>query len=111
MRRWGRSPATSSCGPTTPSRARWRSRWSATCAENRMSDHNPSLHSPAAPRPHGRSADALRPLHLTLGGLKFAEGSARIEIGDTHVLAAASIENRVPPFLVGSGRGWVTAEY
>jgi len=76
-----------------------------------MHDNNPSFRAPAAPRPHGRAADALRPLRLALGGLKFAEGSARIEIGDTQVLAAASIENRVPPFLVGSGRGWVTAEY
>jgi ribonuclease PH len=75
-----------------------------------MSD-NPSFRSPAAARPHGRAADALRPLKLELGGLKFAEGSALIEIGDTRVLATASVEARVPPFLVGSGKGWVTAEY
>jgi len=43
--------------------------------------------------------------------MKFAEGSALIEMGDTHVLVAASIETRVPPFLIDSGRGWATAEY
>jgi ribonuclease PH len=62
-------------------------------------------------RPHGRAADALRPGRLALGELKFAEGSALLELGDTRVLAAASVEGRVPSFLVGSGRGWVTAEY
>ena len=66
--------------------------------------------SPAG-RPLGRTPDALRPARLALGELKFAEGSALLELGDTRVLAAASIEGRVPPFLVGSGRGWVTAEY
>jgi len=43
--------------------------------------------------------------------MKFAEGSARIEVGDTHVLVAASVESRVPPFLRDTGKGWVTAEY
>ena len=62
-------------------------------------------------RPNGRAADALRPLQLSLGELKFAEGSAMLSLGDTRVLAAASVEARVPPFLAGSGRGWVTAEY
>ena len=65
----------------------------------------------AAPRPQGRAADALRPLQLSIGELKFAEGSALLALGDTRVLAAASVEGRVPPFLAGSGRGWVTAEY
>jgi ribonuclease PH len=46
-----------------------------------------------------------------MGPLKYAEGSALIEFGDTRVLVAASVENRVPPFLQGSGRGWVTGEY
>jgi ribonuclease PH len=72
---------------------------------------NPSFRSPAAARPHGRAFDALRPLKLELAGLKFAEGSAMIDVGDTRVLATASVETRVPPFLVGSGKGWVTAEY
>jgi ribonuclease PH len=62
-------------------------------------------------RPNGRAADALRPLRLETGVMKFAEGSALIELGDTRVVAAASVENRVPPFLRDSGRGWLTAEY
>ncbi len=65
----------------------------------------------AVARPHGRAADALRPVEIELGAMKFAEGSALISLGDTRVLVSASIENRVPPFLVGSGRGWATAEY
>jgi ribonuclease PH len=66
---------------------------------------------PAANRPHGRAASALRPVRIEPGALKFAEGSALIAIGDTRVLVAASVEKRVPPFLRDSGRGWVTAEY
>jgi ribonuclease PH len=62
-------------------------------------------------RPHGRAVDALRPVRIHTGALKFAEGSALIEIGDTRVLVAASIEQRVPPFLRDSGKGWITAEY
>jgi ribonuclease PH len=64
-----------------------------------------------ARRPGGRTAEALRPLRLQTGALKFAEGSVLIEIGDTRVLVAASVDNRVPPFLKDSGRGWLTAEY
>jgi ribonuclease PH len=63
------------------------------------------------PRPHGRALDALRPVRIHTGALKFAEGSALIEIGDTRVLVAASIEQRVPAFLRDSGKGWITAEY
>jgi ribonuclease PH len=62
-------------------------------------------------RPDGRAADALRPLRITTGVLKFAEGSALIELGDTRVLVAASVDNRVPPFKKDSGEGWLTAEY
>jgi ribonuclease PH len=62
-------------------------------------------------RPDGRSPDALRPLRIQTGALKFAEGSALIELGDTRVLVAASVENRVPPFKKDSGEGWLTAEY
>jgi ribonuclease PH len=62
-------------------------------------------------RPDGRAADALRPVRIQTGVLKFAEGSALIEIGETRVLVAASIENRVPPFKKDSGEGWMTAEY
>jgi ribonuclease PH len=62
-------------------------------------------------RPDDRAADALRPLRIETGVLKFAEGSALIELGDTRVLVAASVENRVPPFRKESGEGWLTAEY
>ncbi len=65
----------------------------------------------APERPHGRAFDALRPTHLTTGALKFADGSAQIDVGDTRIIAAASVENRVPSFLADQGRGWVTAEY
>jgi ribonuclease PH len=62
-------------------------------------------------RPDGRAADQLRPVTITPRYNKHAEGSALIEVGDTRVLCTASIEERVPPFLKGSGEGWVTAEY
>ena len=63
------------------------------------------------PRPDGRRPDELRPLSIEPGAAKHAEGSALISLGDTRVLCAASVEDRVPGFLTGSGRGWVTAEY
>jgi len=59
----------------------------------------------------GRGADELRPLRITPGVAKFAAGSARIELGDTHVLCTASVSEGVPAWLRGSGRGWLTAEY
>jgi len=62
-------------------------------------------------RPGGRAVHALRPLRLQTGALKFAEGSVLIELGETRVLVAASVDNRVPPFMKDSGRGWLTAEY
>ena len=62
-------------------------------------------------RPSGRRPDELRPVTFTLGPLKWAEGSCRIRVGDTEVLCAATIEDRVPPHLRGKGTGWVTAEY
>jgi ribonuclease PH len=62
-------------------------------------------------RPSGRAADALRPVSLEPGVSKHAEGSCLARFGDTHVLCTASIEDRVPPFLRNTGRGWVTAEY
>ncbi|HVA84700.1 MAG TPA: ribonuclease PH [Candidatus Saccharimonadales bacterium] len=62
-------------------------------------------------RADGRLPDQLRPVTLTLGVLKWAEGSCRIRVGDTDVLCAATIEDRIPPHLRGSGTGWVTAEY
>jgi ribonuclease PH len=62
-------------------------------------------------RPSGRAADALRMVVLVAGVAKFAEGSCLAKFGDTHVLCTATIEERVPPFLRNTGRGWVTAEY
>jgi ribonuclease PH len=66
---------------------------------------------PRTGRPDGRPADALRPLEITTGMQKHAEGSVLIKTGDTWVLCAASVEEKVPPFLEGKGVGWVTAEY
>ena len=62
-------------------------------------------------RPSGRAVDALRDVSLEPGYAKHAEGSCLIRFGDTHVLCTASIEDRVPPWLKGGGKGWVTAEY
>jgi len=62
-------------------------------------------------RVDGRAYDELRPLKIIPGYQSFAEGSALIKLGKTHVLCAVSMEDRVPPFLKGSGTGWVTAEY
>jgi ribonuclease PH len=62
-------------------------------------------------RPDGRANDQLRSIILTPDFSKFAEGSCMVEQGDTLVLCTASIEDRVPPWLKGSNRGWVTAEY
>lgn len=62
-------------------------------------------------RPSGRRADEMRPVTLETGYTKYAEGSVLISVGDTRVLCNASVEERVPPFLQGSGQGWVTAEY
>jgi len=62
-------------------------------------------------RPSGRNQDELRTVTIETGVTKHAEGSALIRMGDTHVLCTASIEDRPPPFLKGTGLGWVTAEY
>jgi ribonuclease PH len=62
-------------------------------------------------RPSGRAADQLRPVALEVHVNKYAEGSCLAAFGDTRVLCTATVEDRVPPFLKGSGRGWVTAEY
>ena len=62
-------------------------------------------------RPMGRKNGELRPVRLTRSYLNYPEGSVLIEMGETRVICTASIEERVPPFLKGSGRGWVTAEY
>ncbi|KJV10829.1 ribonuclease PH [Elstera litoralis] len=62
-------------------------------------------------RPSGRSADQLRAVSLEPGYAKYAEGSCMVRFGDTHVLCTASIDEKVPPFLRNTGKGWVTAEY
>lgn len=62
-------------------------------------------------RAGGRKDDEMRPVTITRGYLKYAEGSALIEVGETRVLCAASVEERVPQFLKDSGQGWITAEY
>jgi ribonuclease PH len=62
-------------------------------------------------RPSGRTSEAMRPVSLEPGVAKYAEGSCLARFGDTHVLCTASVEERVPPFLRNTGRGWVTAEY
>lgn len=63
------------------------------------------------PRPDGRKPDELRPVRLKTSWSKYAEGSCLIEMGDTHVLCTASVEESVPPFLKGTSSGWVTGEY
>ena len=62
-------------------------------------------------RTDNRQADQMRPVEIAPGYLATAEGSALITLGNTRVLCAASVEDTVPPFLRGSGKGWVTAEY
>ena len=62
-------------------------------------------------RPSGRKLSEMRPISIETGVTKHAEGSCMIRMGDTHVLCTATIEDRVPPFIKGTGLGWVTAEY
>ena len=62
-------------------------------------------------RADGRAADELRPVKLTTNFNRHAEGSVLIEVGDTKVICTASVEEKVPPFLYRSGKGWVTSEY
>ncbi|MEM1352282.1 MAG: ribonuclease PH [Pseudomonadota bacterium] len=62
-------------------------------------------------RPSGRELNEMRAVTIETGFTKHAEGSVLIKMGDTHVLCTATIEDRVPPFIKGSGLGWVTAEY
>jgi ribonuclease PH len=66
---------------------------------------------PPSVRNDGRNPQQLRPITMTLNVQKWAEGSCRIRVGDTEVLCAATISDRVPPHLRGKGTGWVTAEY
>jgi ribonuclease PH len=62
-------------------------------------------------RPSRRKTDELRAVSLERGVVKYAEGSCLVKFGDTHVLVTASLEERLPPWLKGQGRGWITAEY
>jgi ribonuclease PH len=62
-------------------------------------------------RPSGRKPDELRPVSFVRGFTRHAEGSCLVRFGDTHVLCTASLEEKVPPWLKGGGKGWVTAEY
>jgi len=62
-------------------------------------------------RPSRRQPDELRAVSLERGVVKYAEGSCFVKFGDTHVLVTATLEDRLPPWLKGQGRGWVTAEY
>ena len=63
------------------------------------------------PRPDGREPDQLRPVRIELGVNRHAEGSCKIEMGNTHVWVTASVEDRVPGHRRGTGHGWITAEY
>ncbi len=62
-------------------------------------------------RSDGRRPDQMRPLRITTPFLKFPEGSALIELGDTRVICTATVEEKLPPFLRGGNKGWITAEY
>ena len=59
----------------------------------------------------GRKNDQMRPVKITRNYTKYAEGSVLIEVGDTKVICTASIDDKIPPFLKGTGEGWITAEY
>jgi ribonuclease PH len=66
---------------------------------------------PVKLRSDGRAPDQMRPVTITPNFIKHAEGSALIDVGDTRVICTASVQEKVPPFLYKTGRGWVTAEY
>lgn len=63
------------------------------------------------PRPDGRASDALRPVEMTVGFHRYAEGSVLYRAGHTVVLCTASVDPKVPPWMEGKGKGWITAEY
>ena len=62
-------------------------------------------------RRDGRKADQLRPVNMEYDVQPHADGSVLIRMGGTHVLCGVTVEDKVPPFLIGSGQGWITAEY
>ena len=76
-----------------------------------MTDPSTDHATSSSGRPSGRAVDELRHVTLEPGFSPYAEGSCLIKCGNTHVLCTASVEERVPPFLRNSGKGWVTAEY
>ena len=80
------------------------------CGEGRGGD-SMTIGNRQAVRSDGRGPSDLRPISFTLGVQKWAEGSCLVKMGDTQVLCAATIADRVPPHLRGKGTGWVTAEY
>ena len=63
------------------------------------------------PRSDGRAVDQLRPVRITRGYNMHAEGSVLVEVGNTRVIVTATVDEKIPPFLKGTGQGWVTAEY
>src|SRR5262249_41687386 len=83
------------------------------CAAHRKLAHMPPRAGPKENRmrPSRRAPDELRAVSLERGVVKYAEGSCFVKFGDTHVLVTATLEERLPPWLKGQGRGWVTAEY
>jgi ribonuclease PH len=70
-----------------------------------------AFHQEIRMRPSRRQPDELRAVSLERGVVKYAEGSCLVKFGDTHVLVTATLEDRLPPWLKGQGRGWITAEY
>jgi ribonuclease PH len=66
---------------------------------------------PVKLRSDGRTPDQMRPVNIQINFIKHAEGSALIDVGDTRVICTASVQEKVPPFLYKTGRGWITAEY
>jgi len=78
---------------------------------NRRDDTNRENPPSRAGRPDGRRDDEIRPVSIETGVSRYAEGSVMIAQGETRVLCTVSIDDKVPPFLKGSGTGWVTAEY
>src|SRR5262249_37815753 len=83
----------------------------ADCASHRARPDRGTRGATVSRRADGRAPDELRPVTIAPHWTKHAEGAALIQTGDTWVLCTASVEDRVPAFLHGKGRGWVTAEY
>ena len=81
------------------------------CRQGGGEDDDMTIGNPPTTRADGRGPRDLRPISFQLGVQKWAEGSCLVRFGDTQVLCAATIADRVPPHLRGKGTGWVTAEY